>query len=142
MTQQNNNNDTNETCDTTCFLGEPWGNLEPAASSRAAEQPRGGTLGEPWENFLKDSLRILSLGEPGEPWGNLGGTSGEPWGNLGQPFLQDFLRGNLGEPRAAARAAARGNLGQPPAPPLGEPWGARHQHRPQASKNTLGCAYW
>ena len=70
---------------------------EPAASSRAPEQARGGTSGEPWGNlgqpFPKDFLR--------KAWGNLGGTlsrlraaeqpssrAGEPWGNLGRIFLR------------------------------------------------------
>ena len=121
--------------------GEPWGNL-------------GGTSGEPWGNlgqaFLKDFLRKAwgnhaaeqpssRPGEPGGPWGNLGGTSGEPWGNLGQPFPKDFLRkawGNLGGTLSRLRAAEQ------PSSRAGEPGGARLEHRPRASKNTLGPAYW
>ena len=37
----------------------------------------GGTLGEPWENCLKDFLRDIGWGNLDDFWGNLGITLGE-----------------------------------------------------------------
>ena len=113
----NNNND--ETCDTT--KKKTPGNLGREMSGEPW-QPPGGTWG----------TRGNQLSTRAAARGNLGGT-------FSRPFLKDFLReawGNLGGTLSRLRAAEQ------PSSRAGEPGGARHQHRPRSSKNTLGCAYW